>query len=187
MKSDPELLPAYQKQAGYSIGQSHSLIDAGFMNNYDQIFGSPQHETNDNYKMPGNYYIIDFNGDGIVDSKDSAPYGYGETPQNTYNSTIGFEWKGFSGFIQLYGVSNVTRSVPLTSFGSNLNTVYDMGTWWSKDNQNADITIPHWLVKSNYNSGTQYMYDGSYIRLKNAEIAYTFDRSMVSRLGINIH
>ncbi len=185
VKSDPELLPAYQKQAGYSIGQSHSHLDAGYMNNYDQIYGSPQHDTNDSYKMPGNYYIIDFNGDGIVDSKDSAPYGYAETPQNTYNSTIGFEWKGFSGFIQLYGVSNITRSVPLTSFGSNLNTVYDMGSWWSKDNQNADITIPHWLAKSNYNSGTQYMYDGSYIRLKNAEFAYTFDRNSLSRFGIS--
>lgn len=185
VKSDPELLPDYQKQAGYSIGQSRSYLDAGYLNNYDQIFGSPQHETNDSYKMPGNYYIIDFNGDGIVDSKDSAPYGYAETPQNTYNSTIGFEWKGFSGFIQLYGVSNVTRSVPLTSFGSNLNTVYDMGTWWTKDNQNAEITIPHWLAKSNYNTGTQFMYDGSYIRLKNAEFAYTFDRNSIGRLGIS--
>lgn len=185
IKSDPELLPAYQKQAGYSIGQSRSHLDAGFMNNYDQIFGSPQHETNDSYKMPGNYYIVDFNGDGVVDSKDSAPYGYSETPQNTYNTTVGVEWKGFSGFIQLYGVSNVTRSVPLTSFGSNLNTVYDMGTWWSKDNQNADITIPHWLAKSNFNNGTQFMYDGSYIRLKNAELAYTFNKSKLGSLGIN--
>lgn len=185
VKSDPELLPAYQKQAGYSIGQSRSHLDAGFMNTYDQIYGSPQHETNDGYKMPGNYYIIDFNGDGIVDSKDVAPYGYAETPQNTYNTTIGFEWKGFSGFVQMYGVTNVTRSVPLTSFGSNLNTVYNMGTWWSKDNPNADVTIPHWLATSNFNSGTQYMYDGSYIRLKNAELAYTFDRSTVGRIGVH--
>lgn len=185
VKSDPELLPAYQKQAGYSIGQTRSHMDAGYMNNYDEIYGSAPHETNDTYKMPGNYYIIDFNGDGVIDSKDSAPYGYAETPQNTYNSTIGFEWKGFSGFVQLYGVSNVTRGVFLTSFGSNLNTVYNMGSWWSKDNPNADITVPHWLAKSGFNDGTQFLFDGSYIRLKNAEIAYTFDRNAVGRLGIH--
>lgn len=185
VKSDPELLPAYQKQAGYSIGQTRSHMDAGYMNNYDEIYGSAPHETNDTYKMPGNYYIIDFNGDGVIDSKDSAPYGYAETPQNTYNSTIGFEWKGFSGFVQLYGVSNVTRGVFLTSFGSNLNTVYNMGSWWSKDNPNADITVPHWLAKSGFNNGTQFLFDGSYIRLKNAEIAYTFDRNAVGRLGIH--
>lgn len=185
IKSDPELLPAYQKQAGYSIGQTRSHLDAGYMNTYDQIYGSPIHNTNDTYKMPGNYYIIDFNGDGVIDNEDSAPIGFPESPQNTYNSTMGFEWKGFSGFIQFYGVTNVTRVVPLTSFGSNLNTVYDMGTWWSKDNPNADVTIPHWLAKSGYNNGTQFLFDGSYIRLKNAEIAYTFDRDVVGRFGFH--
>ena len=185
VRSDAELLPAYQKQAGYSIGQIRTHVDAGFMNTYDQIYGSPQHDTNDLYKMPGNYYIIDFNADGIVDKEDAIPYGYPEIPQNTYNSTIGFEWKGFSGFVQLYGVTNVLRSVPLTSFGSQLNTVYDMGTWWSKENPNADVTIPHWLARATYNNGTQFLFDGSYIRLKNAELAYTFDRSMVGRLGIH--
>ncbi|HPS10348.1 MAG TPA: TonB-dependent receptor [Paludibacteraceae bacterium] len=185
IKDDPELLPAYQKQAGYSIGQSRSYLDGGFLGNYDQIYGSPMRDANDAYKMPGDYYIVDFNGDGVIDSKDSAPYGYAETPQNTYNSTIGFEWEGFSGFVQFYGVNNVTRVVPLTSFGSQLNTVYDMGTWWSKDAPNPEVTIPHWLAKSDYNNGTQFMFDGSYIRLKNAEFAYAFNRNIVNKIGIS--
>lgn len=185
IKDDPELLPAYQKQAGYSIGQSRSYLDGGFLGNYDQIYGSPMRDANDAYKMPGDYYIVDFNGDGVIDSKDSAPYGYAETPQNTYNSTIGFEWEGFSGFVQFYGVNNVTRVVPLTSFGSQLNTVYDMGTWWSKDAANPEVTIPHWLAKSDYNNGTQFMFDGSYIRLKNAEFAYAFNRNIVNKIGIS--
>ena len=29
--------------------------------------------------------IIDYNGDGVVDSNDKAPYGYSNSPQNTYN------------------------------------------------------------------------------------------------------
>ena len=33
--------------------------------------------------------------------------------------------------------------------------------------------------------GTQFMYDGSYIRLKNAELAYTFNKSKLGSLGIN--
>ncbi len=181
---DPELTPNYQKQAGYSIGQTTSHIDAGFLENYDQVYGSPEHETNENQKLPGDYYIIDFNADGVIDAQDSAPYGFSSTPQNTYNATIGFEWKGFSASVQFYGVNNVTRDVTLTSFSNRLNTVYDNGTWWSKDTPNADVVIPRFTTSPSYNTGTQYLYDGSYIRLKTAEIAYTFDGKWVNRLGV---
>ena len=113
--------------AGYAIGQNKAYIDNGYLNSYDDVIGSPQHDTNNSQRLPGDYYIVDFNGDGVVDSKDQAPYGYSDTPQNTYNATLGFEWKGFSAFVQFYGVNNVTRVVQLTSFGSQMNTVYDRG------------------------------------------------------------
>ena len=185
-KDDAELLPAYQKMAGYSIGQNKSYINSGYVNTYDQLYGSPQHDNNDASRLPGDYYIIDFNGDGVVDNKDQAPYGYSDTPQNTYNATIGFEWKGLSAFVQFYGVNNVSRVVHLTSFGSQMNTVYDAGSWWAESGEAADVTTPRWLsAQSGYHNGTQYMYDGSYVRLKNAEIAYTFTGNGIKRLGIS--
>ena len=184
-KDDQPLRPSYQKAAGYAIGQYTSYIDNGFIQNLDQLYGSPAHDTNDSQRLVGDYYIVDFNGDGIIDNKDSAPYGYSSTPQNTYNATIGFEWKGFSAFVQFYGVTNVTRDVSLTSFGSKLNTVYDTGTWWSKDEANPEVIIPRFASSTNnYTYGTQYLYDGSYIRLKNAEIAYTFNGGWIHKLGI---
>lgn len=183
-RNDPALYPDYQKQAGYSINQTRAYVDAGYINNYDQLYGSPQHDNNDSHKLPGDYYIIDFNADGVVDNKDRIPYGYSDTPQNTFNATIGFEWKGFSAFAQFYGVNNVTREVSLVSFGSQLNTVYDMGTWWSKENTSADVTVPRWGSSPSYNQGTQYLYDGSYIRLKNAEIAYTFEQGWLKKVGL---
>ena len=182
-RDDPALFESYRKQQGYSIGQTRAHVDAGFFHTYDALYGSPQHDTNDGYKIPGDYYIIDFNGDGVVDNKDGIPYGYSSSPQNTYNTTVGFAWKGLSGFVQFYGVSNVTRNVTLTSFGSNLNTVYDMGTWWSKDTPDADVTVPRWLSRPSYNNGTQFLFDGSYIRLKNAELAYTFDKGWLNTIG----
>ncbi|MFA6811620.1 MAG: TonB-dependent receptor [Bacteroidaceae bacterium] len=185
LKDDQALRPNYQKSAGYSIGQYKSYIDDGFIENYDQLYGSPAHDSNDADKLPGDYYIVDFNGDGVVDNKDQAPYGYSGTPQNTFNATLGFEWKGFSAFVQFYGVTNVTRDVSLTSFGNKLNTVYNTGTWWSKDASNADVTVPRWLSTPSYNTGTKSLYDGSYIRLKNAEVSYTFDRGWIKKIGIN--
>ena len=183
-KDDQPLRPDYQKQAGYAIGQYRSHIDGGFLQNWDQVYGAPAHETNDAQRLPGDYYIVDFNGDGVVDSKDSAPYGYTGTPENTYNATIGFEWKGFSAFAQFYGVTNVTRDVPLASFGSKLNTVYEMGTWWSPLTPAADVVVPAFNRTPSYNDGTQYLFDGSYARLKNVEIAYTVYEGWVKKIGL---
>jgi len=65
-------------------------------------------------------------------------------PQNTYNTTIGFEWKSFSTIIQFYGVNNCTRYVELASFSQNLDNVYHQGTFWSKSNMTADSPLPRW-------------------------------------------
>ena len=192
-KDDAPLRPNYQKQEGYVIGQEHSFIDAGFLQNIDQVYGSPRYESDDDFRLPGCYYIVDFNGDGQIDSKDSAPYGYSSTPQNTYNATIGFDWKGFSCFVQFYGVTNVTRDVTLQSFGNKLNTVYDLGSTWSVDNPNAEMTYYHWSTASvsKYGGafpsyGSQFKFDGSFIRLKNIEFGYTwYDKSWIKHIGFN--
>ena len=185
-RDDPALKPAYQKQAGYVIGQTHSYLDKGFLNSFDDIYGSPSHDVNDASRLPGDYYIVDFNGDGVVDNKDSVPYGYSGTPQNTYNATIGFEWKGFSCFAQFYGVTNVTREVSLVSFGNHIDNVYNIGDWWSGETGTGDILIPRWYsTVSGYSNGTQYLYDGSYVRLKNVELAYTFTNGWIKNLGLS--
>ena len=190
-KDDAPLTPSYQKQEGYAIGQYKSFIDRGFNNNIDELYGSPAFEADDRFRLPGSYYIVDFNGDGIIDSEDSAPYGYTSTPQNTYNATVGFEWKGFSCFAQFYGVRNVTRDVVLQSFSQRLNTVYDMGEIWTKENPNADVTPYHWCTAPVSKEGgqfpaygTQYIFDGSYVRLKNVELAYSWrENSWIKNIG----
>lgn len=186
VKDDMPLLPAYRKDAGYAIGQSKSYIDKGFINSIDELIGSTNYEASDNQKLVGDYHIIDFNGDGVIDKDDRAPYAFTNTPENTYNATIGYEYKGFSAFVQFYGVSNVTRNVNLTSFGDKLNVVFDQGSWWSQEGADAKVVTPR------YNStpygayyGTQMMYDGSYIRLKNVEVAYTWNQGWIKKVGLS--
>ena len=114
------------------------------------------------------------------------PYGYTGSPQNTYNATIGFEYKGFSCFAQFYGVTNVTRDVTMISFADPmLANVYDQGTWWSNDHMNAKVLTPRLNTKPSYYYGTQYLCDGSYIRLKNVEVAYTFTQPWIRKMGIH--
>lgn len=184
-KDDAWLLPAYQKGEGHSINQVYSYIDHGNLATWDDVIGSSAWTTGNDMKLPGDYNIIDFNGDGIVDKNDSAPYQYSTTPQNTYNASLGFEWKGFSCFAQFYGVTNVTREVNFPTFRSTAHVAYAEGKYWIPSGS-ATLPTPRWGTSVDAAAtGTRYWYDGAYLRLKNVEVSYTFKNNWLKKMGIN--
>ncbi len=185
-RDDPALLASYLQSKGYSIGQTRSLIRSGFYNNWDDIYASAPMETNDLAKLPGYYNILDFNGDGVIKSTDdSAPIGYSEVPENSFNFSLGAEYKGFSLMLQFYGVNNVSRNIPLRNFYLYQDVLFDhVLDYWSNDNTNASSFLPRWKTQGQ-NIGDYYIYDGSYLRLKTAEIAYTFQDKLVKKIGLS--
>ena len=191
LKDDPALIPSYRKAQGYSQGQYHSFIDDGFIGTYDELYSSPEREKNDGQVLIGDHYLVDFNGDGMVDeTNDKAPYGYTGTPEHTYNATLGWEWKGWSLFAQLYGVFGVTRDVTLRSYPSNLLTVYDNGTQWNPVDGNGEVVPQRFTTavpenEEDWNNGTQFLFDGSYFRLKNVEVAYTWTKGWIKQIGFS--
>ena len=186
LKDDPALIPNYRRKEGYSQGQYTSFIDNGFIKTYDELYSSPERQSNDAQVLIGDHYIADFNGDGIVDeTNDIAPVGYTGNPEHTYNATIGWEWKGFSMFAQFYGVTGVTRDVGLTSFNNKLLTVYDNGQWWNPIDNGGAVVVPRFTTQVSYNDGRQFLFDGSYFRLKNVELAYTWTKGWIKKLGFS--
>lgn len=179
---DPELTPDYQKKAGYSINQTTAYINQGTYSTWDDIYGSTARSTNNANKLVGDYNILDINGDGVIDSNDKTPYEYSTNPQNTYSTIIGAEWKGFSVFVQFYGVNNVTREVTFSDFYVSSDVVYkENSSYWSKGSDG--LPYPRWSTSQGSDaSGTRYLFDGSYLRLKNAEIGYTFQGGMINKL-----
>ncbi|MEB2775343.1 TonB-dependent receptor [Algoriphagus sp. D3-2-R+10] len=184
-RDDPELQVAYQKDQGYQLGQYRTHISNGYYSSWDEVYASTPHNSNDQFKLPGGLQILDFNGDGVIDSFDGAPYGFSSVPENTFSTNIGVDWKGLSLYVQFYGVNNVTRDVPLSSLNNRLNRVYEEGSYWSEDNMDPDAPMPRWgALLPGYSNGQRYLYDGSYLRLKNAEIAYLFNSDWVRTIGV---
>jgi len=184
---DPLLKPEYQKAANKAINQTYAHVDYGYYNNWDELYGTTGHDESDDARIPGNYIILDYDADGIISTFDNIPYGFTNVPQNTVNTQIGVDYKGWSCFVQFYGVNNVTRYVGLQSLGGIKNTAFNEGSYWSKDNNNADVPLPRWgTIPSGFTSGTRYLYDGSYLRLKYAEISYTFSQEeWLKKMGLN--
>lgn len=184
---DPLFKPEYQKTANKAIGQHYAYVDHGYYNNWDELYGSTGHDAMNDTRIPGNYIILDYDADGIITEFDNIPYGFTSVPQNTVNAQIGVDYKGWSGFVQFYGVNNVTRYVGLQSLGGIKNTAFDEGSYWSKDDNNADVPLPRWGTQpSPYTNGTRFLFDGSYLRLKYAEVSYTFSREeWLTKIGLN--
>lgn len=191
-RDDPPILPYYRRSEGYSIGQSRQLINNGFYNNWDEVFASTPTETNDYQKLPGYYHVIDFDGDGLISiNGDSAPVGYSNIPLNTYNFTVGAEYKNFSLMLQFFGVNNVSLYLPQANFKSFQSVAFEHTLdYWSKDNPNATSFLPRWKTwqqeaQQPLYIGDYFLHDGSYLRLKTAELAYKFNQKFLSNAGIS--
>lgn len=177
-RDDPQLTPEYQKQAGKTIGQTYTYLNKGTYNNWDELYGSTAHDAYDDNRLPGNYIILDYDADGVISVNDNIPYGFSGIPQNTVNFQIGVDWKGWSAFVQFYGTNNVSRYVSLQSLADARTSGYHEGSYWTPENQNG-MPLPRWssnVKASDYTNGTRFLFDGSYLRLKYAEISYTFSK-----------
>ncbi len=184
---DPKLMPEYQKKADKAINQTTAYVDNGYYNNWDELYATTPHDASDDARIPGNYIIMDYDGDGVISSYDRVPYGYTGVPQNTINAQFGVDYKGWSFFVQFYGVNNVTRSVNLNTFTESRNLAFNEGTYWNKTDLTGDVPLPTWgLIPSDYATGTRYLFDGSYMRLKYAELAYTFSgQEWMKKVGLS--
>jgi TonB-linked SusC/RagA family outer membrane protein len=184
-REDPEMMPDYMKSAGFQIGQTKTNIATDFINNWDDAYAAVKTESNINFRLPGDIAILDYNGDGIINSFDNAPYGFPSRPQYTYNFMLGTEFKGFSVMVQFYGIFNTTRSHGFSPVKGNfpVNWEFVSTDYWTPDN-----TDPRWVaprVESSSNIGHMSFFDGSYLRLKTAEIAYTFEKNWIKKLSLS--
>ncbi len=175
-RDDAPLQFDYLKAQGYPIGQQKRLLKTEFYNNWDDVYASIPTETNDLQKLPGYYDLIDFNADGIIKtSEDTPPVGYSGVPQNTANLSVGANYKGLSFMVQFYGVNNANRYIPFNNYQNDVDIVFGhVSDYWSKDNPNASSFLPRWKTQAE-NIGDYYLYDASFLRLRTAEIAYTFN------------
>ncbi len=172
-------------KAGQSIGQKWGyLIDYsngnGMSNFSDEISGCGLDYSALGTPRPGDFKYVDLNKDGKIDSKDRAPIGYGDIPRGYYSINGGFAYKNFEVSFLFQGTTK--RSITLSGVGAfeteNQGVFNDIHmNAWTEDRWNAGEKIDYpalSLSKStSHNDNDYFIQDGSYLRLKNAEIAYT--------------
>lgn len=188
-RDDPELTPDYQKQAGFRLGQQRTQVASGIIQSWDEMYTGVTLLDNTHY-LPGDYRMIDYNADGLVNEDDIVPWMYSVIPEYSYGFTLGFDYKGFGIMTQFYGVFNVSGIDNIyNEFRYNYSIAYDFqyDDSWAPElgRTSGDNLYPH--VRYNYYSpkAQYYMWDYSFFKLQNAEISYTFSGNVLKSTGVN--
>jgi hypothetical protein len=182
---DPLLLPDYQKVVGFQIGQTRTQVTTGFLENWDDVYASTVLETNMAQRLPGDWDMLDYNADGVINTLDNVAYGFPERPEKTYNASVGLTYKKLSLWVQFFGVSNISFRTPYMTPALQRWTAVssELGDYWTPENPDAFYKAPRLTTGSP--TGQFGLYDGSYVRLKTAEIAYSLEGAWLERLGLS--
>lgn len=185
-REDPELRPDYQKQAGFQIGQTRSILNQpGFIDSWDDVYTGVVGLQN-NELLPGDFRSVDFNADGVIDQDDVVPFGYPARPQYTYSFQLGGSWKGFSAVVQFYGVFNINYNLAFGEFFQNNPLAYEIHrqAWSPELGTTNSATYRHLRFNTNAGAGTFWQDDKSYLKLQNVELAYQFGQGFVNSIGL---
>ncbi len=131
---------------------------------------------------PGDAVYVDLTGDGTIDQRDEHALGYSDIPEYNASLNMSFGWKNFDLSMVWIGATNVNRWLGYSfwrpQFGSEQNSalnqwVYDNS--WTPETA-ATARLPRLTFTNqehNIRNSSVWMVDGSYIRLKSAELGYT--------------
>jgi len=189
-QEDPQLKPDYQKKEGYSIDQVTSQQAQGIINSWDDMYTGVMWMSNNQNYLPGDYRIIDFNSDGVIDGDDAAPYGFTTYPQNNYGFSFGASYKGFSFSMQFTGVYNTTIGTSnLGTFSKTSPIVYEwfLNDTWTPEYGNSNPTLGSLnFSRTGIPMASYQNMDGSLLRLKSAEISYSLPKEWLEPMKISM-
>lgn len=186
----------YLSKIGQSLEQVYGLVAERLFVDDIEARKSPVQSFGGNPPMGGDIKYRDINGDGKITSLDIVPLGHPKTPEITYGFGFSFGYKNFdistffqgnarvSFFINPYNIS------PFVQNGGSQNGLLSAiaDSHWSEDNQNLHAFWPRFDAQFNNNNSQNsnwWLRDGTFMRLKTAELGYTFTRKTLKRIGFS--
>jgi TonB-linked SusC/RagA family outer membrane protein len=149
----------------------------------------------------GDIMYEDVNNDGRIDNADRQFLSNGAVPEIVYGIYGGVNYKGFELNFLFQGATNVYQQLTQNAGFAFFNGGRVTADWrdrWTPDNPNAKfprLSTNATATTNNYQipGGPAYglggnsfwIKDASYIRLKNLEVAYNFNASFLSKIGIS--
>ncbi|SFF68333.1 TonB-linked outer membrane protein, SusC/RagA family [Salegentibacter agarivorans] len=151
------------------------------------------HPTNGTYNEPGNLKIRDVNEDGVISPEDRTYIG-SPHPDFTTGLRMGLQFKNFDFAATFYAsvgndIANYTnRFIRYGAFSGPNSPDRLFRSWGSPYLQNNnDAIFPKASSSTSFeqNASTEYIEDGSYLRLQNLQLGYNIPTNLISSFNIN--
>jgi TonB-linked SusC/RagA family outer membrane protein len=190
----------WRYQTGRRVGENFCYIFDHFVADQDEADRLNAMNGGSGFGMwgavqPGDVVYKDMNGDGVVNNYDRAAVGNPRTPEIQYGIPVGLSYKGFD-FSMLWQGSALC-SVQLSGPAVWDFPLYDqsrtgkvrkmhLNRWTPETAATATYPALHYGIHNNNKQqySSLFLYDASYIRLKNVEIGYTLPKAWTSKAGI---
>ena len=173
----------WQAFTGRPIGQLYGLTAIGFFQSQEEIDNSPSQYGK---VIPGDIKYADLNKDGVIDNNDEGVIGRSNSPEMFYGISGGVNWKGFDFSFLFQGAAGAYRPIQTTAMweffqGGKVADIH-LGRWTPETAATATYPALHYGASANnFRFSTFYMDHAAYLRLKNAEIGYTFKNVRVTK------
>ena len=181
-------------RTGYAIDQAFGLQALGFFQSDAEIAASPV-PLGVGIK-PGDIKYRDIGGpngipDGIIDGNDATAIGKTSVPEYTAGLHTGLSYRGFDVDLLFQGVTGITQYLGGSRFaafqGSGQIAELALGRWTPQTS--ATATYPRLSSEisnqNNYRVSSFWQRDGSFVKLRSAEIGYTISDKVLKRLHLS--
>ena len=177
----PDHLAGLRKVSNFGDMRGHRYIGT-FKDQADidaspmQLFGEPVREHDLKY--------VDTNGDGFIDDADRVTIG-NSLPTVQYGITVKLNWKGFNLDLMGYGLAGFERDLS----GYNYYSIYGDRKYSKVVNDGLPNGNPHPVLSSiyranNFETSDYWIVNGSWFKLRNAELGYTLPYTLTEKVGI---
>ena len=133
----------------------------------------------------GDAVYVDLNDDGVIDQNDQKPLGFTSdgNPEITWSVNASLNWKGLDFSMLWVGADNTSRALNgyfRDQFGSTNTSA--LAQWvadnsWTEDNPGAILPRISFTNRVHNNRDSRaWIIDSKYVRLKNVEIGYSFNK-----------
>ncbi|MCC5928637.1 MAG: TonB-dependent receptor [Cyclobacteriaceae bacterium] len=184
-------------QEGYPIGSIFGYQTLGFFQNQEDVDNSPRQFGT---VFPGdlkykNQLTVDTNGDGVPDAADDVinpadrrvigdPF-----PRMTFGLNLYAQYKGFDLTVFAQGIGRrdlYLQQDAVWAFFNAGNIQRWMLDYWTPENPNASYPrLNAGTTHNNWQVNDFWVYDASYLRLRNLTLGYNFPQSIAQALGMS--
>lgn len=181
----------WRSQIGLKLGQPLGYIAERFFIDDEEVSNAPVQEFGE-YRG-GDIKYKDINKDGRINTDDLVPIGFPTVPEIIYGAGLSFGFHSFDLSIFFQGSARSSFFVdagaitPFVNQGQRGLLELIANDHWSENNRNLEAFWPRlseYTISNNVQNSTHWLRNGSFLRLKSAEVGYTLPENLTQKAFI---